>query len=62
MSNFIFGHNPGLNELIWLLGGKLDNLPTCGQYGFTFEVPSWNAIDRENATTWFYDYPKKKPV
>ncbi|MEX2593793.1 MAG: histidine phosphatase family protein [Anditalea sp.] len=58
---FIFGHNPGFNELIWLLGGKVDNLPTCGQFGFTFDVASWEAIDQENATPWFFDYPKKKP-
>lgn len=56
---FIFGHNPSFNELIWLLGGKIDNLPTCGQFGFTFDVASWKAIGQENAATWFIDYPKK---
>jgi phosphohistidine phosphatase len=59
---FIFGHNPGFNDLIGLLGGKIDNLPTCGQFGFTFEVDSWKAIAQENATFWFFDYPKRRSV
>lgn len=57
---FIFGHNPGLNELIWMLGGELDNLPTAGQYGFTFDTNDWSDIHPQNAKKWFYDYPKKK--
>lgn len=57
---FVFGHNPSCNELIWLLGGKIDNLPTCGQYGFIFEVEDWKTIDLINASTWFLDFPKNK--
>ncbi len=56
---FIFGHNPGFNDLIWELGGKIDNLPTSGQYGFTFQTTSWRDIERANASIWFDDYPKK---
>ncbi|QDH81424.1 histidine phosphatase family protein [Echinicola soli] len=55
----VFGHNPGFNELIETLGGEIDNLPTCGQFGFIFEVDDWEAIGPENATVWFVDYPKK---
>lgn len=57
---FIYGHNPGFNELIWMLGGELDNLPTAGQYGFSFKVNDWSEITPQNAQVWFYDYPKKK--
>lgn len=55
---FLFGHNPGLNDLIELLDGEMDNLPTCGQFGFIFEADNWKAIHRSNAKFWFFDYPK----
>ena len=58
--NLLVGHNPGLNELISHLGGKLDNLPTSGQFGFQFTTDSWNEIGPQNAKVWFIDYPKKK--
>jgi phosphohistidine phosphatase len=56
---FLFGHNPGLNDLIWKLGGEIDNLPTSGQFGFQFDVKSWGEIGVKNAKIWFFDYPKK---
>lgn len=57
---FLFGHNPGLNEVIEFLGGEIDNLPTCGQFGFTFNSENWSEVSPENATVWFFDYPKSK--
>lgn len=57
---FIFGHNPGFNDLIDLLGGEIDNLPTCGQYAFKFDTNSWSQVSKKNAQTWFVDYPKKE--
>ena len=57
---FLFGHNPGLTELVNLLGADLDNLPTCGQFGFTFNTDRWADISAGNAEVWFYDYPKNK--
>lgn len=57
---FIFGHNPGFNELIEALGQPIDNLPTCGQFGFIFEVENWEGISAENAQFWFFDYPKSE--
>ncbi|MCH6232332.1 SixA phosphatase family protein [Cognataquiflexum rubidum] len=56
---FLFGHNPGLNDLIWKLGGEIDNLPTAGQFGFKFDVKKWEEISPKNAKIWFFDYPKK---
>jgi phosphohistidine phosphatase len=56
---FLFGHNPGLNDLIWKLGGEIDNLPTSGQFGFKFDVKNWDEISSKNAKVWFFDYPKK---
>lgn len=56
---FIFGHNPGLNDLISKLGGDIDNLPTSGQFAFKFDVKKWEDISSKNAKVWFFDYPKK---
>ncbi|AWW29791.1 histidine phosphatase family protein [Echinicola strongylocentroti] len=56
----VFGHNPGFNELIWKLGGQIDNLPTCGQFGFIFDADNWKEIGQKNAKVWFVDYPKKQ--
>lgn len=56
---FLIGHNPGLNDLIWKLGGEIDNLPTAGQFGFKFDVKTWEEISHKNAKIWFFDYPKK---
>jgi phosphohistidine phosphatase len=56
---FLFGHNPGLNDLIWKLGGEIDNLPTAGQFGFKFDVKKWDEISPKKAKFWFFDYPKK---
>lgn len=56
----IFGHNPGLNDLIEYLGGNLDNLPTSGQFGFTLKSEHWNELSPKTAQVWFVDYPKKK--
>lgn len=57
---FIFGHNPGFNDLIETLGNHIDNLPTCGQFGLIFGVEKWDDISAENARFWFFDYPKSK--
>ncbi len=59
---FVFGHNPGLTDLVNFLGEKLDNLPTCGQFGFTFNTAHWADITAENAEMWFYDYPKRMRI
>jgi phosphohistidine phosphatase len=56
---FLVGHNPGLNDLIWKLGGEIDNLPTAGQFGLKFDIKSWDEISAKNAKFWFFDYPKK---
>ena len=55
---FVIGHNPGLNDLIFELGGKIDNLTTSGQFGFIFEADSWKQIKAKNASFWFFDCPK----
>jgi phosphohistidine phosphatase len=56
----VFGHNPGFNDLISYLGGDLDNLPTCGQFGFKLRRDHWGDLKPETAEVWFLDFPKKK--
>ncbi len=57
---FVFGHNPGMNEFIWRTEGNIENLPTCGQYGLKFNVETWKEAQFDNASLWFFDYPKNK--
>jgi phosphohistidine phosphatase len=56
---FVFGHNPGMTDLVNYLGESLENLPTAAVFGFKFEVKNWTAINSENGIFWFYDSPKK---
>lgn len=56
----LVGHNPGLNELISYLGGKIENLPTSGQFGFILKSEHWNDFKPGKVEFWFVDYPKKK--
>ena len=56
----IFGHNPGMNDLIDFFGNSIDNLPTCGQYGVQFDIKNWEEVRAENAGFWFFDFPKSK--
>jgi phosphohistidine phosphatase len=55
----VIGHNPGFNELITYLGGKIENLPTSGQFGFKLNSEKWADLKPETAEVWFFDYPKK---
>jgi phosphohistidine phosphatase len=56
----LVGHNPGMTDLAnFLVGGTLENIPTCGVFSVELQVPSWREIDREGARLVFYDYPKK---
>lgn len=57
---FVFGHNPGLNDLVDMLGGSIPNLPTSGQFGFQFAADKWAHVSPENAEVWFFDFPKNK--
>ncbi|GMQ29191.1 histidine phosphatase family protein [Algoriphagus confluentis] len=59
-SLFLFGHNPGMNDLITYLGGDLDNLPTSGQFGFYLDADSWEKLSPQNVRVWFMDFPKNK--
>lgn len=55
----LVGHNPGLTDLINLLGVKLDNLPTSGQLAFSLAATHWRELSRETCSFAWWDSPKK---
>ncbi len=55
----VIGHNPGLTELINLLGVNLDNLPTAGQFAFSLSTPHWREMNKGTSSYFWIDYPKK---
>ncbi len=55
----LVGHNPGLTELINLLGVKLDNLPTSGHFAFSLSTSHWKELSRATCTFAWWDSPKK---
>lgn len=56
---FLFGHNPGLNELLEEYVDVDENIPTCGIATIEFDVKSWSEISELNAQLISFDYPKK---
>lgn len=55
----LFGHNPGLTELVdYLSGSDIGNLPTSGQAIIDFSTDSWAEISRGTGTLVHLDFPK----
>jgi phosphohistidine phosphatase len=54
----MFGHNPGLTDLVNYLGGHLDNLPTCGVVIIEFPFDEWQLVSFSTGKIVYYDYPK----
>jgi phosphohistidine phosphatase len=60
ISVVLFGHNPGITDLVNSLSPTLiDNVPTCGIVAINFEVNHWNEINKSNSALLFFEYPKK---
>ncbi len=56
----LVGHNPGITDLAnYLVGGQLENLPTCGLFSVELQVSTWRQLDRAGSRLVFYDYPKR---
>ena len=61
-SVMLFGHNPGLTEFSnQLTGGSIDNIPTTGIVGISFEVGFWRDIGYKAGQLLFFYYPKGLP-
>ena len=57
---FLFGHNPGFNDLAdFLLGRFEDNIPTCGVLKINFDTNYWKNISKDNSKLIFFNFPKK---
>lgn len=57
----LFGHNPGLTEIIIdLCNSDLYNLPTCGVIQISFPFESWKMVSRQTGNELLFDYPKNE--
>lgn len=57
----LFGHNPGLTEIIVdLCNCDLYNLPTCGVVQISFPFDSWKMVSRQTGDQLLFDYPKNE--
>ena len=54
----LFGHNPGVSDLLHYLTGKAYDMPTCAVVVIHFDGVSWQHISAGTGTIAYYDYPK----
>lgn len=53
------GHNSGFTMLANILGNlRIPNVPTCGIVGLSFEVDSWQDVEKKEGDLMFFYYPK----
>lgn len=56
----LVGHNPAFTLLVNSLAQcDIANVPTCGLAVLSFDMDSWNDIDRVSGELLDFDYPKK---
>ena len=57
----LFGHNPGLTDLVnYLVPGLTSNLPTTGVVSVNLDCDDWMLYDRPATELILHDYPKKQ--
>jgi phosphohistidine phosphatase len=55
----LFSHNPGVTAFVnTLTSVRVDNMPTCGIFAVTSQVPTWSEFPGTGKEFWFFDYPK----
>lgn len=59
----VFGHNPGITELVQKLAGlDIANMPTCSVVELNFQMAagedSWALLENASLLTSSYDFPK----
>jgi phosphohistidine phosphatase len=55
----LFGHNPGLTELVnYLADAKIYNLPTAGVVVIDFPFDDWSLVSQHTGSLFFFDSPK----
>ena len=56
----LFGHNPGLTDLVnYLVPGLTNNLPTAGVVSVELDCDDWMLYDKPPVQLILHDYPKK---
>lgn len=57
----LFGHNPGITNLVNELNDGLDfdNIPTCGIISLMFDMKSWKDIETKKGKINFQQFPKE---
>lgn len=57
----LFGHNPGLTNLVNELASDLffDNIPTCGMVSLMFDVKNWKDVVTGKGKVTFHQFPKE---
>lgn len=57
----LFGHNPGLTQLVNdLCSSDIYNIPTCGMALINFPFDKWELLSRGTGELIFFDYPKNE--
>lgn len=55
----VFGHNPGFtNTSNQLANINIENIPTCGVVGISFDVKSWSEVEYGLGKQLFFYFPK----
>ena len=54
----MFGHNPGLTDLVNYLDGHIYEMPTCSVVILEFPFDDWAMISNGTARVLLFDYPK----
>lgn len=55
----LFGHNPGLTNLVnYLTDGQITNMPTCSVAVIEFPFDEWKLISSNTGNLVLFDYPK----
>ena len=55
----IFSHNPGITAFVNSLSMvSLDNIPTCGVFALTIDIPAWKRFSAAGKKFLLFDYPK----
>ena len=56
----LFGHNPGLLELVVeLTGERIDHFPTCAMAAIECDIEDWTELTADSGKLVFLDYPKR---
>lgn len=54
----LFGHNPGISELLNFLTERDESMPTCGVAVISFVAEDWALLSAGTGDVVYYDYPK----